>query len=183
MATNHTEHCQLSQWEPGDQVLRTDFNADHAKLDAALEGRVRKDILLDLTLGADQQTVTLDVTNINWEDYWMVLLTIIPSVSQNSILRITTRGYSGTPTHRHFDGDSEYDGLGEVSLDEPCMMWLLTMRSSNNFVTALSLGYGYFNYGTHPGARFQNIQSIELWSRDSRFPFRSGSIIRLVGIQ
>ena len=40
MATNHTEHCQLSQWEPGDQVLRTDFNADHAKLDAALEGRI-----------------------------------------------------------------------------------------------------------------------------------------------
>ena len=36
MATNHTEHCQLSQWEPGDQVLRTDFNADHAKLYAAL---------------------------------------------------------------------------------------------------------------------------------------------------
>lgn len=36
MATNHTEHCLLSQWEPDDQVLRTDFNADHAKLDAAL---------------------------------------------------------------------------------------------------------------------------------------------------
>ena len=37
MATNHTEHCQLSQWEPGDQVLRTDFNADHKKIDAVLE--------------------------------------------------------------------------------------------------------------------------------------------------
>ncbi len=37
MATNHTEHCQLSQWEPDDQVLRTDFNADHKKIDAVLE--------------------------------------------------------------------------------------------------------------------------------------------------
>ena len=37
MATNHTEHCWLSQWEPGDQVLRTDFNADYKKIDAVLE--------------------------------------------------------------------------------------------------------------------------------------------------
>ena len=36
MATNHTAHYQLNQWEPTDQVLRTDFNADNAKVDAAL---------------------------------------------------------------------------------------------------------------------------------------------------
>ena len=33
---NYTPNYQLSQWEPGDQVLRADFNADNAKLDAAL---------------------------------------------------------------------------------------------------------------------------------------------------
>ena len=36
MATNQTTNCQLNQWELADQVLRTDFNADNAKLDAAL---------------------------------------------------------------------------------------------------------------------------------------------------
>ena len=36
MATNQTTNYQLNQWEPTDQVLRTDFNADNAKLDAAL---------------------------------------------------------------------------------------------------------------------------------------------------
>ena len=36
MATNYTTNYQLNQWEPTDQVLRTDFNADNAKLDAAL---------------------------------------------------------------------------------------------------------------------------------------------------
>ena len=35
---NHTEHYGLHQWEPGDSFLRTDFNEDHAKLDAALAG-------------------------------------------------------------------------------------------------------------------------------------------------
>ena len=37
MATNYTTNYQLNQWEPADQVLRTDFNADNAKLDTALK--------------------------------------------------------------------------------------------------------------------------------------------------
>ena len=37
MVTNQTTNYQLNQWEPIDQVLRTDFNADNAKLDAALK--------------------------------------------------------------------------------------------------------------------------------------------------
>ena len=36
MATNQTSNYQLNQWEPTDQVLRTDFNADNVKLDAAI---------------------------------------------------------------------------------------------------------------------------------------------------
>lgn len=37
MPTNYTEHYALSQWEPGDKVQRTDFNADNAKIDAAIK--------------------------------------------------------------------------------------------------------------------------------------------------
>ena len=32
-----TEHYQLNQWEASDQVKRTDFNEDNAKIDAALD--------------------------------------------------------------------------------------------------------------------------------------------------
>lgn len=35
-STDHTQHYGLNQWEPGDQFLRADFNADNAKLDQAL---------------------------------------------------------------------------------------------------------------------------------------------------
>lgn len=34
-----TQHYQLNQWAADDQVLRTDFNADNAKIDAALAGK------------------------------------------------------------------------------------------------------------------------------------------------
>ena len=36
MSTNHTANYNLCQWEATDQVLRTDFNQDNAKIDAAL---------------------------------------------------------------------------------------------------------------------------------------------------
>ena len=36
MASNHTTNYQLCQWEAADKVLRTDFNEDNQKIDAAL---------------------------------------------------------------------------------------------------------------------------------------------------
>ena len=42
MATNQTTNYQLNQWEPADQVLRTDFNADNAKLDGGSAGPGRQ---------------------------------------------------------------------------------------------------------------------------------------------
>ena len=37
MSSSHTPNYQLSQWEAEDKVLRTDFNADNAKIDAAIK--------------------------------------------------------------------------------------------------------------------------------------------------
>lgn len=39
MPSNYTEHYQFSQWERSDKVLMDDFNADNAKIDAALAGK------------------------------------------------------------------------------------------------------------------------------------------------
>ncbi|MEY8420920.1 hypothetical protein AALA83_16815 [Oscillospiraceae bacterium 44-5] len=38
MSSNHTANYGLSQWERTDKVLMEDFNADNAKIDAALGG-------------------------------------------------------------------------------------------------------------------------------------------------
>ena len=37
MASNYTSNYGLCQWEPGDKVLRTEFNGDNAKIDAAVK--------------------------------------------------------------------------------------------------------------------------------------------------
>ena len=40
MAGSYTEHYQLSQWQPQDRVLRTEFNQDNARLDGAIAAAV-----------------------------------------------------------------------------------------------------------------------------------------------
>ena len=42
MPANHTPNYNLNQWEPEDRVLRTDFNADNAKIDAAIQAAEAK---------------------------------------------------------------------------------------------------------------------------------------------
>ena len=39
MASNHTQHYGLCQWEATDAVLRTDFNEDNQKIDTALKAQ------------------------------------------------------------------------------------------------------------------------------------------------
>ena len=39
MASNQTTNYELNQWRATGPVVRTDFNADNAKLDAALAGK------------------------------------------------------------------------------------------------------------------------------------------------
>ena len=63
MATNQTTNYQLNQWEPTDPVLRTDFNADNAKLDAALEGKADADeveILSNAVSGLESKGTLLE---------------------------------------------------------------------------------------------------------------------------
>lgn len=52
MASNYTMNYQLNQWEAADQVLRTDFNQDNQKIDAALAGLAAKNTELEGAVAA-----------------------------------------------------------------------------------------------------------------------------------
>ena len=49
MSTNYTEHYDLCQWLATDQVDHQEFNADNAKIDAALAGKADASALASLT--------------------------------------------------------------------------------------------------------------------------------------
>ena len=62
MATNQTTNYDLNQWLSTDQVLRTDFNADNAKIDAALATIPKISAGSYTGDGAASQTIQLDFT-------------------------------------------------------------------------------------------------------------------------
>jgi len=71
MASNYTRNYNLCQWEADDKVLRTEFNEDNAKLDAALKslstsvsGKASQSALSSLssTVNGLSQTVSQHIT-------------------------------------------------------------------------------------------------------------------------
>ena len=77
MATNHTTHYDLNQWQATDQVLRTDFNADNVRLEAALAalegsklGHVQT--IRSTTLEQNFYRIDMDLTGIQWNDWAFV---------------------------------------------------------------------------------------------------------------
>ena len=49
MASNYTTNYNLCQWQPTDQVQRTDFNADNLKIDTVLASKAEATALSSLT--------------------------------------------------------------------------------------------------------------------------------------
>ena len=64
---NHTPNYQLNQWEADDRVQRVDFNADNAKIDAALAGLPVELRRVKLTGAAKK--ITFDLTDVDLEQY------------------------------------------------------------------------------------------------------------------
>ena len=58
MASNQTSNYGLNQWEATDQVLRTEFNEDNQKIDAALKELADKDTALEGTLASQAEQIT-----------------------------------------------------------------------------------------------------------------------------
>ena len=64
MSTNHTTNYDLCQWEATDQVLRTDFNQDNAKIDAALAAKAEAAALNSLTQTVSQKANQTTLNNL-----------------------------------------------------------------------------------------------------------------------
>lgn len=89
-----TQTYQLNQWDGDDRILREDFNADNAKIDAALNAeeqarkRDRTELnaavaqaarfvkLKDITLSANTQYIEVDISDIAWGNWQNVHLDI-----------------------------------------------------------------------------------------------------------
>ena len=79
MATNYTTNYQLNQWEPTDAVQRVDFNADNAKVDAAL-----KSLSDQVVQKANQSAVNTLITAVNQKVDQSTLDSLTQTVNQKA---------------------------------------------------------------------------------------------------
>lgn len=90
MASNYTTNYNLCQWEPTDQVKRTDFNEDNAKIDAALktlsDGKADQAAISTLNTAIAQKADQSAVQSLNSR----------VSSLESRTLRIATGTYAGT---------------------------------------------------------------------------------------
>lgn len=54
-----TANFALNQWEPGDNFLRTDFNEDNAKIDAALT--LKSELVVGTYTGDGEKSLTIEL--------------------------------------------------------------------------------------------------------------------------
>ena len=76
-----TEHLQLNQWAPEDRILRQDFNADNAKLDA-LASQVLPTLIREVVTESDADTVELDLSDIDWSQWSRVIIESVAICSE-----------------------------------------------------------------------------------------------------
>lgn len=89
---NKTANYQLNQWDPGDRILREDFNADNERIDSAIaaaRGASPYLTLLEVTTETAAQQVDVDVSEIDFTQYHKVELFVnCPGLSKGYTLRV-----------------------------------------------------------------------------------------------
>ena len=115
-----TANYELNQWDPGDRILREEFNGDNERIDAALTGMPYVK-LVDVTATATAQQVDVDVSSIDFSRYWKVEFFVDPKRSTVVNLRVNglSSGYQYTAAHAVNTSDcSDLGYLGPGTLVE-----------------------------------------------------------------
>lgn len=186
MATNHTTNYQLCQWEATDKVLRTDFNQDNQKIDAALAGLRDRGLLVPLktvvTTQSNQSSITLDVSNITWADWQHVALDwYLPSGAGTSCY-LDVVGYSSYMYY--FGNSSSLEHLASLGVSNG--KWggrtiFHCLGSGGTRLGCMTIGEG-FSVGTSQ-AKVSQVAALKLTPGLSSGRFGPGCEFALYGVK
>ena len=171
MASNHTTNYQLCQWEAADKVLRTDFNQDNAKIDAALAAIAAGNKLVklaELVTAQDMQQVNLVLPEDDWTNYTQLRLNLDATTSGYSIY-IRLNGLT-TDSYHTLTTNNSVSGLGT---------YLIRLPVGGAGVSADGF-FAPFSQGQETCAFFQGIgysgQDFHRWPSAGRAPIPFASL-------
>ena len=114
-----TDYLQLNQWQPEDPVLRTDFNADNQKIDAAFAA-VPLVKLKEVVTQQDAQQVDVDVSDIDFDAYDEVIVYVefenaTASGSPSPYCYLQVNGVADASEERYgYNGDDRMSSTADV---------------------------------------------------------------------
>ena len=198
---NQTNNYQLCQWDGEDRILRTDFNADNAKIDAAIadnaaaiaaeaEARAAGDFrvrLLDMTTAESQSEIRVNLSGLDLSPYcWVELLAECPPSVQSFDLRFDgVTSYTGWRA-----GNSSaltnlaYAGQGVRDMDGGGMLCCrLRSRPGSSYTHCVTEALGTPSYNILHTVYGKNLNSIGYFMiYGGSDPFPAGSRVRMYGV-
>lgn len=141
MASNYTQQYQLNQWSADDQVLRTEFNGDNARIEAALAAHEQKLSGLN-EIGIEYGTYV--GTGKAGPDYPNTL-----SFSQKPILIFVGAGISATATLLYSAPIAYVPGYSsggaiQLTWGTNSVSWYSSTLDKNQQLNASNIAYSYF---------------------------------------
>ena len=197
---NYTQNYQLNQWDATDRVLRTDFNSDNQKIDAALKNaadavaaealsRATEDVyvkLLDLTLEEDTQKWNIDMSDIDLTKYQKLVLYPHLKGNTNQWVDLHINGTDGKYARIPLINDSTRQNFGAVEIT-------LTPELPRIFIYQIGVTSVYQEENTKPsfnsylnfilGSGVTHLDTLNLWFDMPTYFIQPGSTIQIYGIQ
>ena len=117
-----TDHFQLNQWEKPDRVLMEDFNADNARLDAALQTLTERPTITKLNTFTVDRPITgaavfdMDVSGIDW-GAWQYIFADFQLQGSGYMLLYPNRDHEAATSRGYVTSNSSKSLGGMLSCD------------------------------------------------------------------
>lgn len=182
-----TSNYQLNQWEEEDRILRTDFNGDNAKIDAAIQAvdtrltseaaRLSAPVCLRSGVsGGTVNQITLSTAGIQWNKYSLIVFDLsMPTVTYGTF----TSGAGGAYRATHASG---WTNTGLMPLmDTPSMTALLFVGGNGDTMTRIIGSSNDFYVGRN-NAAVKNVSSFQVITNNSSVYFPAGTVFSMWGV-
>ena len=180
-----TTNYQLNQWEKTDRILMEDFNADNAKVDAALKGQAEAlaaeqaareagdaalaekstpQVLKTVTQPADSTLFTVDLSDIDWNQWRNVYI----------CLEVSGNGYYYSAYGSTYKNNESHQIPGKHCL----VLW--PMYQANSSVGGVFFGYN-MPVIVGPCIPYTQFTSYTAVCPEDSYTIKAGSKITVLG--
>ena len=181
-STNKTSALGLSQWILSDPFRMEDFNADNAKIDAAVARKSEFVKLKEITTTAQATAVEINVQSINFSQFYAIImqaklsgtgnakLIISPANSQDGNVMGNTYGVPNGMCYLYQDGKTN-------------SVFMLPMQDGTKAVSTVMLHGVTFITGQSSGSSFETLSTLTVSAADTSYYISAGSKITLWGVK